>query len=110
MMKKQSLVKRVLFCLTVAALVIGTTSTVIFAEDIDDFQEETEVILERSSTGIITDTSGKWKSWEGRWWYEYPDGSCVKSSWLLIGNKYYYFDEEGWMVTGWYDLDGYRYY
>lgn len=35
------------------------------------------------------------------WWYRNSDGSCTKSDWQLIDDNYYYFDEEGYMETGW---------
>lgn len=46
----------------------------------------------------------------GKWWYRHPDGSCTKSDWEFIEGKWYYFDAEGWMVSGWVDWDGERYY
>lgn len=45
-----------------------------------------------------------------KWWYRHVDGSCTKSDWEFIEGKWYYFDAEGWMVSGWVDWDGERYY
>jgi hypothetical protein len=33
-----------------------------------------------------------------------------KSTWKLIGNKWYYFDADGWMVTGWVHTAGKWYF
>ena len=35
------------------------------------------------------------------WWILNPDGSYPKSQWLWINNRWYYFNQEGYMLTGW---------
>lgn len=45
-----------------------------------------------------------------RWWYRYPDGSSQKDSWLQLGDIWYLFDKDGWMLTGWQEKDGNWYY
>ena len=35
------------------------------------------------------------------WWILNPDGSYPKSQWLWINNRWYYFNQEGYMFTGW---------
>lgn len=42
----------------------------------------------------------KWKSDSKGWWFEYPDGTYPKGQWLKINGDWYYFDEDGYMVTG----------
>lgn len=44
---------------------------------------------------------GSWKSSRGLWWYEHVDGSYTKSDWEQIKGTWYYFDQAGWMKTGW---------
>ena len=44
---------------------------------------------------------GKSKGNEDKWWYKHSDGSYTINNWELIDGKYYFFDEEGWMKTGW---------
>lgn len=39
-----------------------------------------------------------------------PDRSYTVSNWQLIGNKWYYFNEYGYMKTGWVNLGGTYYY
>ena len=35
------------------------------------------------------------------WWILNPDGSYPKAQWLWINNRWYYFNQEGYMFTGW---------
>ena len=35
------------------------------------------------------------------WWILNPDGSYPKSQWLWINNRWYYFNQEGYMLIGW---------
>lgn len=53
---------------------------------------------------------GKWKSSDGNWWYEFGDGSYLKSTFEKIGGKWYYFNADGYMVKGWCSVDGTWYY
>ena len=52
----------------------------------------------------------KWINSSGRWWYRHADGSYIKSNWETIGGQNYYFDKDGWMVTGWLKLNNIWYY
>ena len=52
----------------------------------------------------------KWINTSGRWWYRHADGSYTKSNWEQIGDQWYYFDKDGWMVTGWLKLSDTWYY
>ena len=52
----------------------------------------------------------KWINTSGRWRYRHADGSYIKSNWEQIGNQWYYFDKDGWMVTGWLKLSDTWYY
>ena len=51
------------------------------------------------------DASGLWQPdrWlnNGQWWYRYGDGSYPQGKFDVIDNKVYYFNESGYMVTGW---------
>lgn len=35
------------------------------------------------------------------WWILNPDGTYPKAQWLWINNRWYYFNQEGYMLTGW---------
>lgn len=37
--------------------------------------------------------SGSWKGGAGAWWYQYGDGSYLKSCWKDIDGARYYFDD-----------------
>ena len=44
----------------------------------------------------------QWRSYAGRWWYTFPDGSYPENEWAAINGAWYYFGEDGWMLDkGW---------
>ncbi|MGC4017989.1 MAG: right-handed parallel beta-helix repeat-containing protein [Muricomes sp.] len=53
---------------------------------------------------------GTWENVSGKWRYKYADGTVSKLDWKQIGNSWYYFDKDGWMMTSWKVIDGYWYY
>lgn len=59
-------------------------------------------------------TEGAWKQDGTGWWYRYPDGTYPRNDfvWLLYNNQWnwYYFDKNGYMVTGWVTWNGNQYY
>lgn len=64
-----------------------------------------------SSRNLVSEAaSGTWKHNSVGWWYEYPDGTYVKSAWLKDGGKWYCFDAKGYMMTGWWQIGGKYYY
>ena len=48
----------------------------------------------------------------GRWWYRNSDGSYPKGGWWQdpANGIWYFFDEQGYMQTGWIDWNGKSYY
>lgn len=46
----------------------------------------------------------------GNWLYFNKDGKLVTSKWMTINGKTYYFDDDGQMLTGLVEIDGYNYY
>ena len=52
----------------------------------------------------------KWITSGNRKWYRHADGSYTKNDWELINGKYYRFDNDGWMVTGWLKIGSTWYY
>lgn len=50
------------------------------------------------------------KSADGRWWWRNADGSYPHAAWKKIAGSWYYFDRDGWMVTGWQKWRGKWYY
>ena len=59
-------------------------------------------------------SQAKWIQEEGtgRWWYQNADGSYPKGGWWQdpANGIWYFFDEQGYMQTGWIDWNGSRYY
>lgn len=51
-----------------------------------------------------------WIFSNGRWWYLNLDGSYPFDQFSLINGHYYYFDNQGYMVTGWRLVNGIWYY
>lgn len=49
-----------------------------------------------------------------RWWYQYADGSWPENTWMQLdttsGRYWFYFDEQGYMLTDWRHIDGKDYY
>ena len=57
------------------------------------------------STGTVG-----WILSDGIWYYRYPDGSYEKDGWLKLKDKWYLFDRDGRMLTGWQEKGGLRYF
>lgn len=54
---------------------------------------------------------GQWRKSGERWWYAYSGGGYPKAELKEIDGHKYYFDADGWMVTGWAKTDGaWRYF
>ena len=62
-----------------------------------------------TTTNVEAATSG-WRR-DGRgWWYQNANGSYPRSQWMLVSNRWYYFNGTGYMVTGWLKLGNTWYY
>ena len=55
-------------------------------------------------------TKTGWVQYSGHWMYYNTDGSYVKSNWKSVNSIWYYFDQNGWMATGWITLSSGKYY
>ena len=69
-------------------------------------------LFQLNSAGAVSYTHlGSWKqSADGRWWWDYGDGTWPAAKWLYINGKWYYFQEDGYMATGWITLYNKSYY
>jgi glucan-binding YG repeat protein len=56
--------------------------------------------------------NSEWKQDDKGWWYRYANGSYPSNGWFQdpAGGNWYYMDQEGYMVTGWIENNGQRYY
>lgn len=43
--------------------------------------------------------NGGWQEKDGKYWYRMNDGTYPQANWLQLGDDWYYFDEEGFMVS-----------
>lgn len=54
---------------------------------------------------------GVWKQdSNGRWWFQWHDGTWPKNQWAQISGFWYHFDEHGFRQTGWIKLKQHWYY
>lgn len=51
-----------------------------------------------------------WVEDDKDWWYRFADGTWPSSQWMMIGEEWYHFDEEGYGQRGWYEENGNRYW
>ena len=78
-------------------------------------QNEDQPIEGGGGSKYAENVAGTWKQGsDGRWWYEHNEADengkkYTTSNWEKINDKWYYFDEEGWMKTGWLQ-DGDKWY
>ena len=60
------------------------------------------------------DSNGLWQqnSWvnNGKWLYRYGDGTYAQNKFEVINGSTYYFDADGYMVTGWSTIESNWYY
>lgn len=57
-----------------------------------------------------SDGSGKWMVNTTGWWYQKADGSYPVNAWENIGDVWYYFNGDGYMLTGLQTINGRLYY
>lgn len=44
---------------------------------------------------------GTWQQVNDKWWFCHDDGSYTVNNWEYINGNWYFFDETGWMKSGW---------
>ena len=55
-------------------------------------------------------TPDQWINNDGKWWYRHQDGTYTKNDFEVIDNQTYYFDSDGYRVTGWRQIKSDWYY
>ena len=56
------------------------------------------------------ETKAEWKQTNGKWLYQHKDGTHTQNDFETIAGQRYYFDTNGYMVTGWQKINGEDYY
>ena len=93
-----------------AAIVSAGVILPTYADDAPGTGATSPVTAEPSTPGTeptAEPKKGEWKHDANGWWYQNEDGKTYpKSVVQKIDGTAYRFDENGYMVTGWYDNDG----
>lgn len=63
-------------------------------------------IVEAEAPKPNPNVHGTWRGSTSKWWYQYSDGSYLKSCWKDIDGARYYFDDNGYAKAGWAIIDG----
>lgn len=75
----------------------------------DDWEDEDDWWYDSGGPGAQYGQG--WRYSPGGWWFQLYGGSWLSNGWQLIHSRWYLFDQNGCMVTGWYkDKDGSRFY
>jgi glucan-binding YG repeat protein len=53
---------------------------------------------------------GEWRQNQNGWWFSCGGDDYPVNRWEFIGGKWYYFNEQGYMATGWISTNGKQYY
>lgn len=70
---------------------VGTAGSSL-GKEAEEYQDTQTYSRARTVEGWIKDTSN------GKWWYQYSDGSWPATSWRRINGSWYYFDSNGYWV------------
>ncbi len=74
------------------------------------FRDYTQIVTpRRGPVEGYYETKGRWVPEESRWRFRYHDGSFAAGCWETVDGQDYWFDRDGYMVTGWI-WDGSHYY
>lgn len=63
-----------------------------------------------NTTSSAQNTPGLWKQDNKGWWFQKQDGSYPQNEWIMNNNIWYRFDPEGYMQTGWIEIDKIKYF
>lgn len=56
---------------------------------------------EAANQNLNKSANGTWIKQGNQWWYQHADGSYTSNGWEQIDGKWYKFDQNGWMQSGW---------
>ncbi len=87
---------------------IDTSRTGLWVDSNEVLVSDEQARLQREANEE-EESRGVWEEIDGRWRFTLPDGNLVPAGWRQIRDKWYAFDENGFMRTGWF-LDGGNWY
>ncbi len=64
-------------------------------------EHESNVVVSNPEKDYGDKVTGQWVQYGSKWAFKKSDGEWCYYGWYEIGGKTYYFDEDGWMLTGW---------
>ena len=79
-------------------------STIALATNVPATAEETP----QAGQELVNRADGQWIKDATGWWFKYPDGTYPKNQWKQINSRYYYFNNQGYITTGWKQLTGFN--
>lgn len=88
----------------------GTTESSSSETTTETTTEATTEVTTEATTEVATDYTGWKKTADGEHYQYYKSGKLQKKQWLTIKKKKYYVDEDGYRVTGFYDIKQQTYY
>ena len=103
--------KKIKTCLIILGI-LSITAAVVFGKPFMNYVQEELLLLgwEPVPSGTVRQQRGSWDADDRGWRYTDENGQPVKKQWKHIDGKDYYFDENGYMTTGWIKQDGKWYY
>ena len=79
-------------------------SAIALATNVPATAEETP----QAGQELVNRADGQWIKDATGWWFKYPDGTYPKNQWKQINSRYYYFNKQGYITTGWKQLIGFN--
>ena len=79
-------------------------SAIALATNVPATAEETP----QAGQELVNHADGQWIKDATGWWFKYPDGTYPKNQWKQINSRYYYFNNQGYITTGWKQLTGFN--
>ncbi|MGL5434632.1 MAG: cell wall-binding protein [Lachnospiraceae bacterium] len=73
-------------------------------------QDMVNAIKNGEAGGMPVYITGDWVKDDNGWWYRHSDDSYTSNNWEEIDSKWFFFDETGYMQTGWIDWNDQKYY
>lgn len=106
-----TIMKKIKTCLIILGI-LSITAAVVFGKPFMNYVQEELLLLgwEPVPSGTVRQQRGSWDADDRGWRYTDENGQPVKKQWKHIDGKDYYFDENGYMTTGWIKQDGKWYY